>query len=52
MAKKSKFNAAEEAKIKKAVEKQKAKARKAEIEAEILNRIADEQRKQPGYKYY
>lgn len=52
MADTNKFSAAEEAAIQSAVKAQQDAARAAEIEAEIRNRILDEQRKQPGYTGY
>lgn len=48
----TKFTPAEEAAIKKAVADSQAKARQAEIETEIRNRILDAQRMQPGYTGY
>lgn len=52
MAKESNFTPAEEATIAAAVKAQQDAARAAEIEAEIRNRLLDEQRKQPGYTGY
>jgi len=46
------FTPEEEKKIQDAVKQQEDKARQAEIDAEIRNRILDEQRGKPGYNYY
>lgn len=46
-----KFTAEEEAQIQAAVKAEKDKIRQAEIEAEIRNRLQDEQRGKPGYNY-
>jgi hypothetical protein len=51
MAKENKFTAAEEKRIQEEVKAYKIKAREAEIQAEIRNRILDEQRQTPGSKY-
>lgn len=48
---KSKFTPEEEALMKAKIEKAKEDQRKAELEAEARNRLLDEQRKQPGFKY-
>lgn len=45
------FTTDEERKIQEAVKAHNEKVRQAEIDAEIRNRIADEQRTKPGYKY-
>jgi hypothetical protein len=47
----TKFTPEEEALIKAVVKEQQDKIRVAEIQAEIQNRLMDEQRKKPGYKY-
>jgi len=47
-----KFTSEEQAKIEAALQAEKERIRQAEIEAEIRNRMLDEQRKQPGYKGY
>lgn len=49
---KKKFTAEEEKKIQAQIDAQKLADRQAEIEAEARNRLLDEQRKQPGFKYY
>lgn len=46
------FTPEEEARIEAEVQAYKEKARQAEIEAEIQNRILDAQRTQPGYTGY
>lgn len=48
----SKFTAEEEAKIAAAIKAEKEKAKQAEIDAEIRNRLLDIQRTQPGYRGY
>lgn len=47
-----KFTPEEEAKIQAEIKAAQEKQRQAEIEAEARNRLLDEQRKQPGYRYY
>ena len=42
----------EEAAIQKAIEEEKEKQRQALLDAELRNRLLDEQRKQPGYAGY
>jgi predicted metal-dependent phosphotriesterase family hydrolase len=49
---KQKFTPEEEARIRAAVKAQSDTAREALIEAEIRNRLLDEQRTQPGYTGY
>ena len=51
MSDKKPFTPEEEALIQAALKEQMDKARAAEIEEEIQNRLMDEQRKKPGYKY-
>ena len=46
------FTPEEEKKIQEAVKAQEEKARQAEIDAEIRNRLLDAQRGKPGYNYY
>ena len=48
---KNNFTKEEEERIQAAVKAQQDKIREAEIEMEIRNRVLDEQRKKPGYKY-
>ena len=48
----NKFTAEEERRIQEAVKQQEDKARQAEIDAEIRNRLLDAQRGKPGYNYY
>ena len=48
---KNNFTKEEEERIQAALKAQQDKIREAEIEMEILNRVLDEQRKKPGYKY-
>lgn len=48
----NKFTPEEEARIQAQIKEMQEKQRQAEIEAEARNRLLDEQRKQPGYKYY
>ena len=46
------FTAEEQAKIDAEVQAAKDRARQAEIDAAIRNKFLDDQRNQPGYKYY
>ena len=46
-----KFTPEEEARIQQAVQAEVDKARQAEIDAEIRNRVLDAQRGKPGYNY-
>ena len=48
---KNTFTKEEEERIQAAIKAQQDKIREAEIEMEIRNRVLDEQRKKPGYKY-
>lgn len=47
-----KLTAEEEAEVQKAIEAEKERIRKDLLEAEVRNRLLDEQRKQPGYAGY
>lgn len=46
------FTAEEQAKIDAEVKAAQDRARQDQIDAAIRNKILDEQRKQPGYRYY
>ena len=46
------FNSAEEKRINDEVKAYQEKAREAEIQSEIRNRILDAERQQPGKKYH
>ena len=46
------FTAEEQARIDAAVKAEQDRARQAEIDAAIRNKLLDEQRQQPGYRYY
>jgi len=48
----TKLTKEEEEEIKKALEAEKERQRKDLLEAELRNRLLDEQRKQPGYAGY
>jgi uncharacterized protein YfcZ (UPF0381/DUF406 family) len=47
-----KFTPEEQARIDKELAEYKKKARQAEVDAYIINKQLDEERKQPGKKYY
>lgn len=46
------FTAEDQARIEAEVQAAKDKAKQAELDAIIRNKILDEQRNMPGYKYY